>query len=159
MNDNYFHPTPQGQPVGPSAGYCPNCGTAINPQSTFCPNCGQSVATQQPVPYPQPAAYYPPQYAYQQPYQQPQVVMMKSPTNGLGTTGFILALLAILVSWVPGLDVLMWLLGLVFSAIGCFKQPRGLAVAGLVISLLDLIVLILAVGAVGGALAGCASMM
>ena len=50
-------------------------------------------------------------------------------SNGLGTAGFVL-----------------WLLGFIFSFIGIFKSPRGLAIAGLCISLVDLIPLILLLG-------------
>ncbi len=52
-------------------------------------------------------------------------------TNGLGTAGFILALL-----------------GLIFSFVGIFRTPRSLAVAGLVISCIALIVLIILVSAI-----------
>lgn len=50
--------------------------------------------------------------------------------NGLGVTGFVLALLGIFLFWVPFLGWLLWVLGLIFSAIGVFKTPRGLAIAG-----------------------------
>ena len=66
-------------------------------------------------------------------------------TNGLGTAGFILALLGLIFSWVPGLG---WALGLIFSFVGIFRTPRGLAIAGLVISCIALIVLIILVSAI-----------
>lgn len=64
-------------------------------------------------------------------------------TNGVGTAGFVLALIALLGSWIPFVGWVVWFLGLVLSFIGVFKQPRGLAVAGLVISLIGVIILIL----------------
>jgi len=64
-------------------------------------------------------------------------------TNGIGTAGFVLALIALFFGWVPLLGWLMWILGLVFSFIGVFKSPRGLAIAGLIISLIGIIILIL----------------
>lgn len=67
-------------------------------------------------------------------------------SNGLGTAGFVLALLALLGCWVPVLNWILWLLGFIFSFIGIFKSPRGLAIAGLRISLVDLIPLILLLG-------------
>lgn len=67
-------------------------------------------------------------------------------SNGLGTAGFVLALLALLGCWVPVLNCILWLLGFIFSFIGIFKSPRGLAIAGLCISLVDLIPLILLLG-------------
>ena len=63
-------------------------------------------------------------------------------SNGLGTAGFVLALLALLGCWIPVLNWILWLLGFIFSFIGIFKSPRGLAIAGLCISLVDLIPLI-----------------
>ncbi len=67
-------------------------------------------------------------------------------SNGLGVAGFVLALLGIFFSWVPVLGWIIWVLGLVFSFIAVFRKPRGLAIAGLVLSLIDLIVLIAFVG-------------
>lgn len=67
-------------------------------------------------------------------------------SNGLGTAEFVLALLALLGCWVPVLNWILWLLGFIFSFIGIFKSPRGLAIAGLCISLVDLIPLILLLG-------------
>lgn len=73
-------------------------------------------------------------------------------SNGVGTAGFILALVAVFLGWVPVLGWILWLLGLIFSFVGVFKQPRGLAIAGLVISLIGIILLIAVFGAIlGGA--------
>ena len=69
-------------------------------------------------------------------------------TNGLGTAGFILALLGLIFSWVPGLGWVLWALGLIFSFVGIFRTPRGLAIAGLVISCIALIILIILVSAI-----------
>lgn len=69
-------------------------------------------------------------------------------TNGLGTAGFILALLGLIFNWVPGLGWVLWALGLIFSFVGIFRTPRGLAIAGLVISCIALIVLIILVSAI-----------
>ena len=67
-------------------------------------------------------------------------------SNGLGPAGFVLALLALLGCWIPVLNWILWLRGFIFSFIGIFKSPRGLAIAGLCISLVDLIPLILLLG-------------
>ncbi|MBI1647456.1 hypothetical protein I7X30_10325 [Capnocytophaga sp. 051621] len=66
-----------------------------------------------------------------------------SNSNGIGTAGFILALIAIFLVWVPFLGWIVWILGLILSGIGVTKTPRGLAIAGLAISLIGLIFLIL----------------
>lgn len=63
-------------------------------------------------------------------------------SNGIGTTGFILSIVAIFLGWIPFLGWVIWLLGLVFSAIGVFRQPKGLSIAGLIISLIGVIILI-----------------
>ena len=74
-------------------------------------------------------------------------------SNGIGTAGFVLALLAIFLGWIPGLGWIIWLLGLIFSFVGVFKTPKGLAIAGLVISLIGIILLITVFGAILGGLA------
>lgn len=67
--------------------------------------------------------------------------------NVYGLTGFILAIVGLVVSWVPVLGWIVWLLGLIFSCIGMFRMPRGFAIAGLCISCLGLILLIVLIGA------------
>ena len=82
-----------------------------------------------------------------------------SKSNGIGTAGFVLALVTLVFCWAPFLNGILLLLGLVLSAIGVFRQPRGLAIAGLCISLIGLIILfafvgLFAAGAAGAAAAG-----
>lgn len=74
-------------------------------------------------------------------------------SNSLGTAGFVLSLIAVFLGWVPVLGWILWLLGLILSACGVFKTPKGLAIAGLVISLIGLILLIAVFGALASALA------
>ena len=76
-------------------------------------------------------------------------------SNGIGTAGFVLSIIAIFLGWIPFLGWLIWLLGLIFSFAGVFKNPKGLAIAGLVISFIGIILLI----AVFGALLGTAALM
>lgn len=103
-----------------------------NPQPPYG-NQGQN--PYQPNPYQQPV--------YQQVYQRPR-------NNGLGIAGFVLALCAWIFSWVPVVNLLTWILGLVFSFIGMFKAPRGLAIAGFVISVIGIVILVLALLFWGG---------
>ena len=69
--------------------------------------------------------------------------------NGIATAGFVLAVLALALFWFIGVNFILWVLGLVFSAIGYGRaRPpgspgRGLAIAGLVITLGGLVLLIL----------------
>ena len=72
--------------------------------------------------------------------------------NGIGTAGFILALIGLIFCWVPVLDYILWFLGFLFSFIGVFKKPRGLSIAGLIISCIGIIIIITVIGAVAGAL-------
>lgn len=69
-------------------------------------------------------------------------------SNGVGTAGFILALIAFFLCWVPVLDWILWILGLILSGVGVAKRPRGLAIAGLAISLVSFIILIAAAATV-----------
>jgi len=68
------------------------------------------------------------------------------PKNGLGTAGFVLALVTVFFGWIPVLGWITWGLGLIFSFIGVLRKPKGLAIAGLVISLFGLIMLIVVAG-------------
>ena len=71
--------------------------------------------------------------------------------NGLATAGFVLAVCAVAFFWVPFINFILWVLGLVFSGIGYSraKAPgstgRGLAIAGLAITLGGLVLLILGI--------------
>ncbi len=67
-------------------------------------------------------------------------------SNGLGTAGFVIALIALFFGWVPILGWVLWVLGLIFSFIGVFKKPRGLSIAGLIISFIEIILLIFVFG-------------
>ncbi len=70
------------------------------------------------------------------------VNQQKSESNGVGTAGFVLSLIALVFGWIPFLGWILWLVGFVLSLVGIFKKPRGLAIAGLVISLIGIIILI-----------------
>lgn len=85
------------------------------------------------------------------PYQQTIVVNQPS-SNGLGTAGFVFSLITLFLGWIPVLGWILWFLGAIFSLIGVFKAPRGLAIAGLIISFIGLIVLIFLIGIFAAAL-------
>lgn len=70
--------------------------------------------------------------------------------NGMGTAGFVLAILGLVFCWVPVLDWVLWILGLVFSIIGVCRRPRGLAIAGIVISCIFIILVTIVIGAIFG---------
>ncbi|MCB0463030.1 MAG: hypothetical protein R2816_11005 [Flavobacteriaceae bacterium] len=79
------------------------------------------------------------------------VNQVEKKSNGLGTAGFVLSLIALFIGWVPFLGWLIWILGLVFSFIGIFRAPRGLAIAGLVISFIGIILLVIVFAGIGAA--------
>lgn len=72
-------------------------------------------------------------------------------SNGLGTAGFITSLLGLLLSWVPILGWILWIVGALLSLIGVFKSPRGLAITGLILSLITLGIGMLFIELIGSA--------
>ena len=63
--------------------------------------------------------------------------------NGMGTAGFVLGLIGLILCWVPFLNIVLLFLGTLFSFIGLFKSPRGLAIAGLITSLFGFLMCLL----------------
>lgn len=82
------------------------------------------------------------------------------PSNGLGTAGFVVGLIGLLFSFLPLIGVIAWplvILGIIFSGIGISKATKGvatnkgLAIAGLVVSIVGLVFCILWAAAFGKA--------
>ena len=138
--------------------YCKYCGKPLQKDAAFCSSCGR---LQSNVPVQQlrrPVAQV--QTNFTSPYmvggyQHPQptmsnntsnstttVVVEGNRSNGLGTAGFIIALLGLVFCWVPFVDFILWFLGFLFSFIGMFKSPRGLAIAGFILSFVVIIAII-----------------
>jgi len=80
------------------------------------------------------------------------VNQVEKKSNGVGVAGFILALTGLFLGWIPVIGWIIWILGLIFSFIGVFKSPRGMAIAGLIISLIGFIMLLVIFGSIGLAL-------
>ena len=61
----------------------------------------------------------------------------------MGTAGFVLSLISLALCWLPVFNVILFLLGLAFSIVGVSLRNRkkGLAIAGLAISVVVLICL------------------
>lgn len=148
--------------------FCKYCGKTLQKGAAFCSSCGRpqgNVPVQQVI---RPVAQQ--QTNFSNPYmagvyQQPQpamsnstsnstttVVVEGSRSNGLGTAGFIIALLGLVFCWVPFVDFILWFLGLLFSFIGMFKSPRGLAIAGFILSFVVIIAIISIMGSLAAAL-------
>ncbi|HIZ86946.1 MAG TPA: hypothetical protein IAC03_02145 [Candidatus Coprenecus pullistercoris] len=66
------------------------------------------------------------------------VYIVKKRSNGLGTAGFVLSVIALVLGWVPFFGWILCGLGCIFSFIGIFKAPRGLAIAGTIISVINI---------------------
>lgn len=75
-----------------------------------------------------------------------QNVVQSPQKNSLGTAGFALSLVALVVGWFPVVGWIVWFLGAIFSTIGIFRKPRGLAIAGACISFFWLIIFVLIFG-------------
>jgi len=84
---------------------------------------------------------------YQPPYSYQQSNYPIQGSNGAGTAGFVLSLITFLLCWVPFVNFILFVLGLTFSIIGISRKnsPKGLAIAGLVISCVYLLLMILGV--------------
>lgn len=74
---------------------------------------------------------------------------MERKSNGVGTAGFVIALICACLSWLPGVNAILWFIGLMLSFFGMFKRPRGLAIIGFLISILDIIIIVMILGAIG----------
>ena len=125
------------------AKFCRYCGNEIMPNSAFCPKCGKSLNI----------AYNPTSQFVAQPIQsrgtnQTTVVVQTEKSNSMGTAGFIFAILGLIVSWAPGVNFIIWFLGFIFSFIGLFKSPRGMAITGFILSILDIILIIIIFGSI-----------
>ena len=74
-------------------------------------------------------------------------------SNGIGTAGFVFSIAALFLGWIPVIGWMIWLLGAIFSTIGIFKSPRGLSIAGLIISFIGFILMIAVFGVILGSAA------
>lgn len=79
----------------------------------------------------------------------PQYIQLRRKTNGLGTAGFVLSVVSIFVALfsifpfaifvcLPA-SLLLCVLAFIFSAFGLLKSPRGLALAGFIVSGLGIV--------------------
>ena len=67
--------------------------------------------------------------------------------NGMAIAGMVLAICAVVLGWLPTISFVCWILGLIFSIVGLRNANRGapyrgMAIAGLVISLAGIVLLI-----------------
>lgn len=76
------------------------------------------------------------------PNQRPIIIREQSRTNGMGIAGFVISLITIFLGWIPVFGWILWALGMLFSVIGVFRRPRGLAIAGLILSIVGLVFIV-----------------
>ena len=82
----------------------------------------------------------------------PIINQYQTRTNGLGIAGFVVSLVGLVgICIAPGF--LLSLVGTILSAVAMAEQPRGFAIAGLVLGLIGVLWLIVVVLIVGGVLA------
>ena len=63
-----------------------------------------------------------------------------------------MSIVGLALCWVPIVNVILWFLGFLFSFIGVFKRPKGKAIAGLIISVVSIVAIILVYGLYGSVL-------
>ena len=122
---------------------CPYCGEEIPESAAQCMYCTAWLNDPKATAQPQPVQQHQPAQSQPQPVRR---------SNGIATAGLVLSILGLALCWIPIVDVILWFLGFLFSFIGVFKRPRGKAIAGLIISVISILVIILVLGGIGAAL-------
>ena len=132
---------------------CPYCGEEIPESATKCMYCTAWLSGPQSEQPARNEGMPPQQPRYQGTTPTTNVYVNATPAqamqsqpvrqkNGPGSAGLVLSILGLVLCWVPIANVILWFLGFLFSFIGMFKRPKGKAIAGLVISIVCLVVLI-----------------
>ncbi|MEI6310266.1 MAG: zinc-ribbon domain-containing protein [bacterium] len=145
--------------------YCSNCGKEHDANARFCETCGLNLGVQQMV---QPSQM-PGTYQSIQPTPTVQPAQSRSPepfstvpTNGTATAGFVCGLVAIILVWIPWVSliaIILGVIGLILSGLGLSQankiegSGRGMAIAGLVLSIIVVLIFVIAL-AIGAALIG-----
>ena len=68
--------------------------------------------------------------------QSQQIIVHSIRSNGVGVAGFVMAVISIFIGWIPFIGAIPLGLAILFSIIALFRSPRGLAIAGLIVSLI-----------------------
>ncbi len=138
-SQGYAQPEPG---YGPPSGYPPP-GPAYMPPPGYPP---PGPAYMPPPGYPQPGPGYMPPPRYAQSFLPGGVYVspIPDPNKGMAIAGFVLGIVSLCLLCVPVVGTLVAALGIVFSAVGQKSvTSRGLAVAGLVLSIIATVISIL----------------
>ncbi|MBR2591581.1 MAG: zinc-ribbon domain-containing protein [Oscillospiraceae bacterium] len=125
---------------------CQICGTNNPDNAIYCASCGTRLPQNNARAYAQHTYTAPSEYSYSAEYSNPDArwrasVKPGDPSrNWAGVTGFIMGILSVVGA---PLGSLLALPGLIISIIGRKSQQRGLAIAGIVTSILGLVIVAL----------------
>lgn len=149
--------------------FCPKCGSENENGVKFCASCGSAIegrekktavaVSAEEATVPVEASIESHSTAQGATVTTINVQTPQVKRNPMGVAGFVMALLGVFLSWVPILGWLLWALGGLFSVIGLFKKPKGMAIAGVVLTFIDLILLLFVVASCTAVTGGIAAMM
>ena len=122
---------------------CTKCGTILVAGTRVCPTCGQAQPANQQW-NPQAGQQWNPQMNSQvnpqmNPQMNPQWNNRPVPNNGKTTAGFVLALVSLITWIIPLFGLPTSIIGLVLSINGRIETKSGMALAGIIISIISLI--------------------
>lgn len=128
--------------------YCYNCGKQVSEGVPVCPYCNALLQTENKQPQTTQQSYDPANTM------QKQVYVTNNGSNASGIVGFVFAMLGLFLGWIPYVGWIIWFLGMLFSSIGLCKKPYGFAIAGFLISIIDIFILLFIVGSIGAFIGG-----
>ncbi len=117
---------------------CNQCGAEMPDVAIFCGECGNPLGKEQDMQQQSVC-----QQTNQQQQPQPTTVIIQSQTNGLGAAGFVVSLIGLFTFYIPVFGWIIMMTGIFLSGYGKKKEPKGLAVAGTVISVINVILWLL----------------